>query len=49
MQVIFQGLRKVFSIIFPASKGNGKYKIAVYREINFNSGNYRFGFTIESE
>lgn len=49
MQVLFQSLRKVFSIIFPASKGNGKCKIAVYREINIDSGNYRFGFTMESE
>jgi hypothetical protein len=49
MQVLFQSLRKIFSVIFPTSKGSGKCKIAVYREVNINSGNYRFGFTIESE
>jgi len=49
MLVLFQSLRKVFSVIFSASKGNRKCKIAMYREVNIDSGNYRFGFTMEAE
>lgn len=49
MQALFESLRKVFSVIFPASKGNGKCKIGVCREINIDSGTYRFVVIIESE
>jgi hypothetical protein len=48
MQTILQSLRKVFSVIFPAVKGDGKCKIGVCREIDFKSRTYRFVVTIES-